>query len=152
MGSPLEALIIIPLVILVIAVIFLALTFQNTLSYGENSLGTTGFNNIQPQMKQTHYDSRGEFNTSFKTVSRDTIHIKEIKLVDKIEDEPCTILKTTRKMNLRYWDTINVTAMCPGKIQQDLYTLTAYVTYVRKNDTQTTLEESGEIIGNVENW
>jgi hypothetical protein len=101
-------------------------------------------------MKLTHYDSRGHFNTTFKTVSRDPITIKEIKLIDKIEDEPCTIKKTTRKMNLKYWETINITAECPGKLPLDLYTLTAYIKYTTRNNTKTLIEESGDIVGNIE--
>jgi hypothetical protein len=150
MGSPLEALLVIPMALLIIGVVFLAVTFQNALGFGENSLGTSGFDNIQPQMKQTRYDSRGQFNTTLKTVSRDTITIKEIRLTDKIEDEECTIQKTTRKTNLKYWETINITAMCPRKIQQDLYTLSAHIKYTTKNNSKTLIEESGDIIGNVE--
>jgi hypothetical protein len=150
MGSPLEALIVIPMALLIIAVIFLAVTFQNSLNYGENNLGTTGFDNIQPQMKQTHFSSKGRFNTTLKTVSSDPISIKEIRLMDKIEDEDCTILKTTRKTNLKYWETINITAICIRKNRQDLYTLAARVTYTTKSDPETLREESGSIIGHVE--
>ena len=150
MGSPFEALLVIPMALLIIAVLFLGLTFQNALTFGENNLGTSGFDNIQPQMMQTHYDSRGQFTTTLKTVSWDPVTIKEIKLIDKIEDESCTILKTTRKTNLKHWETINLTASCPRKLRQDLYTLKAIIKYTEKNDTKTVLEESGDIIGNVD--
>ena len=148
MGSPFEALLVIPFALFILAAIFLAGTFQNSMTFGENNLGTSGFDIIQPQMKQTHYQSRGEFTTTFKTVSRKPVNITSIRIIDKINDELCTITDTSRKTDLRYWEMINITADCPRQNAGDLYTLTATVKYV--NNESREFEETGTLTGNIE--
>lgn len=153
MSSFLQAVMVIPMVFILFLLIFLINTLENTMDFAENSVGRTGFHDIQPLTKTSHYHLNGTYTTSFKTISKAPITIKELILKDKIDDEECRIEKIDSKQNLKYWETFNITARCPIKRLQDLYTITAYITYTVNNtedDSEETKQEIGDIVGNVE--